>query len=247
MTPTSRKRAPRVEARPPGAGRPDRVVEVYEELRDLVVRGRLAPGARLVEAQVVSRLGASRTSVRGALQRLQQEGFVWGGTTGLKGRIAVAPLTSTDAVELFQVVAEIEGLAAENASQLALTPRQSLVADLNRVNEEYRRIAAAPRPDGDRLFALDTDFHWLYVKAGAGPRLLGLHLAIKPQIERYVRIYQTALTEAIQTSVVEHAAVVAEIATGSGRGAQDAVRTNWRNAAARLRLVIDARGESGSW
>ena len=69
MTPTSRKRAPRVEARPPGAGRPDRVVEVYEKLRDLVVRGRLAPGARLVEAQIVSRLGASRTSVRGALPK----------------------------------------------------------------------------------------------------------------------------------------------------------------------------------
>ncbi len=246
MTPHRRKPAAEAESRGQSQ-RPDRVLEVYEKLRDLVVRGRLAPGARLVEAQIVSRLGVSRTSVRGALQRLQQEGFVRGGTTGLKGRIAVAPLTSADAVELFQVVAEIEGLAAENASQVAPTPRRSLVADLNRVNEEYRRLAAAARPDGDRLFALDTNFHWLYVQAGAGPRLLGLHLAIKPQIERYVRIYQTVLTEAIQTSVVEHAAVVAEIATGSGRGAQDAVRTNWRNAAARLRLVIDARGESGSW
>ncbi len=246
MTPHRRKPAAEAESRGQSQ-RPDRVLEVYEKLRDLLVRGRLAPGARLVEAQIVSRLGVSRTSVRGALQRLQQEGFVRGGTTGLKGRIAVAPLTSADAVELFQVVAEIEGLAAENASQVAPTPRRSLVADLNRVNEEYRRLAAAARPDGDRLFALDTNFHWLYVQAGAGPRLLGLHLAIKPQIERYVRIYQTVLTEAIQTSVVEHAAVVAEIATGSGRGAQDAVRTNWRNAAARLRLVIDARGESGSW
>ncbi|MCC7132252.1 MAG: hypothetical protein IT352_10155, partial [Gemmatimonadales bacterium] len=74
-----------------------------------------------------------------------------------------------------------------------------------------------------------------------------LHDAIKPQIERYIRIYQTALHEAIQTSVVEHGAIVAEIATGSGRGAQEAVRTNWRNAAKRLRMVIGSRGEAGTW
>ncbi len=116
MTPHRRK--PPAEAESRGQShRPDRVLEVYEKLRDLVVRGRLAPGARWVEAQIVTRLGASRTSVRGALQRLQQEGFVRGGTTGLKGRIAVAPLTSADAVELFQVVAEIEWQAGENDSQ----------------------------------------------------------------------------------------------------------------------------------
>ncbi len=220
---------------------------VYQKIRDLVVRGRLAPGARLVEAQVVSRLGASRAVVRAALQRLQHEGYIRGASSGIKARISVTSLTSADAVELFRVVAEIEGLAAENAAQVAPTPRRALVADLTRTNQEYRRAAAGSRPDGDRLYSLDTQFHSLYVEAGAGPRLLALHQAIKPQIERYVRIYQTILTEEIQTSVVEHSAIVAEIATGSGRGAQDAVRTNWRNAAARLRLVIDARGESGSW
>ena len=240
MTPTNRRS-------PTHLVRRDRVHEAYEKLRDLVVRGRLAPGARLVEAQIVARLGASRTSVRGALLRLQHEGYIRGAAAGVKGRITVAPLTSADAVELFRVVAEVEGLAAENAAQVATTPRRTLVADLNRVNQEYRRAAAGARPDGDRLYALDTQFHCLYVEAGAGPRLLALYRAINPQVERYVRIYQTALTEEIQTSVVEHSAIVAEIATGSGRGAHEAVRTNWRNAAARLRQVIDSRGESGSW
>jgi len=235
------------EPRAPSAERRDRVREVYEKIRDLVVRGRLAPGARLVEAQVVSRLGVSRTSVRAALQRLQQEGYIRGASSGIKARVTVTSLTSADAAELFRMVAEIEGLAAESAAQLAATPRRALVAELTRVNQEYGRAAAGSRPDSDRLYALDTQFHSLYVEAGAGPRLLALHESIKPQIERYIRIYQTSLTEEIQTSVVEHSAIVAEIATGSGRGAQDAVRTNWRNAASRLRSVIDARGESGSW
>ena len=242
--PPSTRRAPSAEPRVPSA---EHRARVYEKIRDLVVRGRLAPGARLVEAQIVSRLCVSRTSVRAALQRLQHEGYIRGATSGTNTRVTVAALTSADAVELFRMVAEIEGLAAESAAQVAGTPRRALVAELTRVNSEYRRAAAGSRPDGDQLYTLDTQFHCLYVEAGAGPRLLALHQAVKPQIERYVRIYQTILTEEIQTSVVEHSAIVAEIATGSGRGAQDAVRTNWRNAAARLRLVIDARGESGSW
>lgn len=228
--------------RPPG----DRVGEVYQHIRDLIVRGRAAPGARLVEAQFVDRLPASRTSVRAAIQRLTQEGYVSPTKPGRRASPTVAPLTSDDAREVFNLVAAIEGLAAERASELPSVPRHLLVARLTATNESYR-AAGIDDTDADTLFVLDTRFHRLYVEAAAGPRLLALHEAINPQVERYVRIYQTALHEAIQTSVVEHAAIVAEIATGSGRGANEAVRTNWQNAAARLQAVIDSRGEKGTW
>jgi len=232
---------------PKNGARPTKVSEVYERIRDLIVRGRVAPGVRLVEAQIVDRLGVSRTSVRAALQRLHQEGYVTGVVVGKRTRPVVAPLTGEDARELFSMVAEIEGLAAERAAELEAGVRQALVADLTYINDHYRRVAVAKVQKGDELFALDTRFHRRYVDAAAGPRLIALHDAIKPQIERYIRIYQTALHEAIQTSVVEHGAIVAEIATGSGRGAQEAVRTNWRNAAKRLRMVIGSRGEAGTW
>jgi DNA-binding GntR family transcriptional regulator len=223
------------------------VSEVYREIRDLIVRGRVGPGVHLIEVQIVERLRASRTSVRAAIQRLRQEGYVVGSPVGRRSRPVVAPLTVDDARELFAMVAEIEGLAAERAADLEAGARRRLVADLTDINEAYRRAAGAGLPGGDDLFVLDTRFHRRYVEAGAGPRLLALHDAIKPQIERYVRIYQTTLHEAIATSIVEHRAIIAEIATGSGRGAQDAVRTNWRNAAERLRAAIGARGETGTW
>jgi len=53
----------------------DRPDMVYRELRELIVSGRLAPGTRLVETMVADRLGVSRTPVRSAFQRLQQEGY----------------------------------------------------------------------------------------------------------------------------------------------------------------------------
>ena len=48
----------------------------YRKLRELIVHGRLGPGTRVVEADIARRLEISRTPVRSALHRLQQEGYV---------------------------------------------------------------------------------------------------------------------------------------------------------------------------
>jgi DNA-binding FadR family transcriptional regulator len=85
------------------------------------------------------------------------------------------------------------------------------------------------------------------VVGAAGPRLLAMHDAIKPQSERYVRLYISALVDEIGTSVREHTVIVDAIDAGEGEAAQSAVRSNWRNAAARLASVIAALGERGTW
>src|SRR6185503_11287169 len=80
----------------PHGSRPD---QVYVRLRDLIVQGSLAPGSRIVETEIASRLGVSRTPVREALQRLQQEGFVMGAPGAQQSRLTVAPLTRNDVHE----------------------------------------------------------------------------------------------------------------------------------------------------
>ena len=52
----------------------DNVTRVYHELRALIISGQLPPGSRVAERAVVARMGLSRTPVRSALHRLQQEG-----------------------------------------------------------------------------------------------------------------------------------------------------------------------------
>ncbi len=59
-------------------------------------------------------------------------------------------------------------------------------------------------PDAYRAFQLDASFHRRYVVEAAPPRLLALHDAIKPQAERYARLYVTALTNELDVSVAEH-------------------------------------------
>jgi DNA-binding GntR family transcriptional regulator len=225
----------------------DRVSTTYRRLRELIVRGRLAAGARLIETELASRLGVSRTPVRAALLRLEQEGYIVSPGSGLRARPAVTALTREDAAELFNIIAEVEGLAARRAASLAPPQRRRLSRALRRLNSQLLKVAMASRPDPNRISRLDQEFHALYVHGAAGPRLLALHHGIKPQAERYVRLYSNALVDEIATSVAEHNVIIRAIESGNPDAAQRAVETNWRNAAERLGRVITTMGEHGTW
>jgi DNA-binding GntR family transcriptional regulator len=225
--------------------RNDRVSQAYRQLRELIIWGRLAPGTRIIETDVANRLGVSRTPVRSALQRLQQEGYIVASGNGQQSRLAVAPLTREDARELFAIVGEVEALGAQWAAERA--DRVRTVRQLREINAELARSIQGSQPDHQRIFDLDQGFHRGYVEAGSGPRLLALHDAVKPQSERYVRLYISALVDEIGTSVDEHAVIVDAIERGDGAAAKDAVQINWRNASERLGGVIERLGERGIW
>jgi DNA-binding GntR family transcriptional regulator len=225
----------------------DRGTRVYEQLRELIVWGRIAPGTRIIEAEVATRLAVSRTPVRAALQRLQQEGYVVAAGKSQQSRLSVAPLTQDDARELFEIVAEVEGLAARRAAEQPESARLELVARLDGINAELDRAASAAEPDGRSIFDLDQAFHRTYVEVGGGPRLLALHDAVKPQSERYIRLYVSALVDEIGTSVREHDVIIRAIESGEPEFTQTAVRRNWRNAADRMGKVIEHLGERGAW
>jgi DNA-binding GntR family transcriptional regulator len=227
--------------------RGDRVTLAYGRLRELIVSGRLAPGARIIETSVASRLGVSRTPVRAALQRLQQEGYVVVTSPGQQSRMSVAPLTQEDARELFGMVSAIEGMAANLAARKPEAERQAHVAGLREVNAALLTESTSRDRDVNRVFELDRIWHRRCVEAGAGPRLLALHDSFKPQSERYGRIYSTALIDEMPTSVHEHEQVVDGIAAGDPDSAEQAMRRNWWNASDRLCRVIVTLGEQGSW
>ena len=239
MTSAKTRRAPH---------RGDRVNKAYDQLRELIVSGRLAPGTRIIETDVAARIGVSRTPARAALHRLQQEGYIIvGAGNGRQQRLSVAPLTKEDARELFDIVGEVEGLGARRAALLPASARAQVVRELTEINRQLAKAATSARREHREIFELDQAFHRRYVEAGAGARLLALHSSIKPQSERYVRLYISALVDEIGTSVREHDVIIKTISRGDADAAQQAVQTNWRNAAERLSRVIDTMGERGAW
>ncbi len=241
----SNQRAPSAKGRP-ASGASERANRLYESLRNMIVRGQLAPGARIVETEVAERFGVSRTPVRAAFQRLEREGYVIASPTH-QARMTVAPLTREDVGELLEIVGELEGLAARSAARLTEPERERLAKELTSLNADFRRAASARGAQPGRLYELDEKFHRRYVEAGAGSRLQSLHDAVKPQAERYIRMYIALLLDTVATAGTEHDAIVEAIRTGNAASAQRAVQTNWRHAADRLVRAIDVMGEQGNW
>src|SRR5437016_14593693 len=91
----------------PHGSRPE---QVYARLRDLIVQGLLAPGSRIVETEIETRLGVSRTPLREALQRLQHAGYVMGSQGAQQSRLTVAQTTRDDVYALLKIVCAPEGM-----------------------------------------------------------------------------------------------------------------------------------------
>jgi len=83
---------------------------VVDALRTAIIEGRLAPGARLIERELIEMTGVSRTVIREALRQLESEGVV--ATIPNKGPI-VRQLTLAEATDLYAIRAVLEGLAAK--------------------------------------------------------------------------------------------------------------------------------------
>ena len=86
----------------------------YDKLRAAIVRGDIAPDARLVEADVSATFGMSRGAVRTALIRLEQDGLV---VREPHRGARVRKVSDEEAVEILQARAVLEGLAVRQTAE----------------------------------------------------------------------------------------------------------------------------------
>ncbi len=222
-------------------------IAVYDQLRDLIVRGRLLPGTRLTEVDVATQLHVSRTPAREALRRLQQERLLvaTGARDGAKVRLAVAPMTADEARELYTAAGALEGLIARRVGDLLPADRAALVASMANAQAEFRREATKRTPDWNRQFELHRAFHATLCSALAGPRLQSLLAELRPHLDRYEYFYGPLMRSGFEETFAEHDAIVASIESGTATAAERAVRTNWFKAAERLAQVVQRAGEAG--
>jgi DNA-binding GntR family transcriptional regulator len=141
----------------------------YEQLRQMVIRGALKPGALIEEAAEMERLGVGRTPLREALQRLAHEDL-----------IEVVPrrgyfVTMISGAEIFQIYEariaielQVVRLAAERSSP-------EIVAAQNALLEEARAGMAADNRDPAWNLDIDERFHGL-ISAASGNRTLAATL-----------------------------------------------------------------------
>lgn len=179
-------------------------------LREEILEGRLAPGARLVEAELVLRSGTSRVTLREALRILAQEGLL--DISPHRGA-SVRPLSDQELRELFGVRAAIEAFAAGAAARR----RDPVVMGGLRASAQRAR-AAVEQGDMTGYRRLAADFHEALVAAGDNAILAGMYAQIRARLRRY-QAAMSRVPELPQTSIAEHDAILATIATGDAASA----------------------------
>ncbi|WP_442542703.1 GntR family transcriptional regulator [Arthrobacter sp. KN11-1C] len=117
-------------------GRPAMPVreQVVDRLRSAITGLQLKPGQRLVERELMERLGVSRTTVREAIRELSSEGLVT--VVPQKGAIVSRP-TGSEAEDLYEVRARLESLVVQRFIERASDDE---ISDLRKATANYRRV-----------------------------------------------------------------------------------------------------------
>lgn len=189
----------------------------YEAIRRAIVDGRLEPGERLRDQELCSWLGLSRTPVREALSRLEEDGLV---ETRPQSYTRVAPLSRSGAREAFPVVAALHALATELAVP-GLLPGE--LARLREINARFE--AALEGQDTDAALAADDDFHAVFVRVAGNRELARTLERLVPRLRRLERLRFSSLPG--RRSVKQHDQIVSLAARGRAADAAAAARLNW--------------------
>jgi GntR family transcriptional regulator, rspAB operon transcriptional repressor len=164
----------------PLRGRPTARDHVAARLREQIVRGDLAPGARLNPGEVAERLGVSQTPAREAIQLLATEGLVR--SDSFRGA-RVSELTMEEYEELSLMRIGLERLAARLAVEQL--EEDALVAMRGTLDE---MAEAAKLEDVDAFFQCDRRFHLLHCGASGRETLVRRIMALRASSERYARV-----------------------------------------------------------
>ena len=192
---------------------------VFQTLRQAILSGILGPGERLRELELAHQLGVSRTPVREAIRKLEQEGLAQ--TFPRRGAI-VADITRTDLEDVLEVRMTLEVLAVQKACR-TITPGQL---------KELENTAAAFETyieKGDLTAAAQTDelFHEIICHATGNRRLMQLLMTLRSQIYRY-RLENLKNPKSHPDLIREHQVILQSLKEGDEDRGEEAVRTHIR-------------------
>lgn len=150
---------------------------VFQTLREAILKGELQPGERLMELQLASKLGVSRTPIREAIRMLEQEGLA---VTIPRRGAEVAKMTEKDMEDVLTIREALDILAVQLAAD-NINREQ-----LSELEEAVEIFENATQTGNVREIAItDVTFHDIIYRATGNPKLVVMLNNLREQIYRY--------------------------------------------------------------
>jgi len=189
------------------SGRRTMTDAVYEQLKAAIVELRIPPGAPLREAEIAQGLSVSKTPVREALGRLEQDGLV---TLNSFRSATVTDYTARDLQEIYELREIIEVAAARAAAE---SMSEKGLADLGRIASECVRLNAQGGAGGGgsaggatELVQLISEFDTVLYEEVTNRRIRAILENLAAHLARIGRL-TTEIPGRIDASVREHAQI----------------------------------------
>ena len=142
-------------------------VKVQLRLREMILAGELAAGSRITELAMVEKLGVSRTPIRAALIRLEQEGLL---QQMPSGGFAVRKFSEADVADAIELRGTVEGLAVRLAAERGVS--SDVLAQADQCLDGIDRLLQEPVLNEEafsRYVDLNAQFHALLGALAASP------------------------------------------------------------------------------
>jgi GntR family transcriptional regulator of vanillate catabolism len=217
-------------------------VKALLSLRDLILTGELKAGDRISELSVVERLGMSRTPIRMALVRLEEEGLL---ELIPSGGFAVKDFSERDIYDAIEIRGTLEGLCARLAAERGLA--QAAIAELRDCLAAIDALFArdeATRNLFSHYVGLNERFHALLIEFANAPvlaRQLKRALNLPFASPNAFVLIQAELPEARMVMTVaqdHHRCVVRAIESREGARAEAIMREHARLAMRNLEFAL---------
>ena len=214
-------------AKTPHVSRAD---EVYEQLKRDVAEFNLVPGDRFTENEISERLGVSRTPVRQALFRLQQEGYV---EVLFRSGWRVLPFDFDQFEQLYDLRMVLETTAAHRLCEDGQRVDRELLEKLNAI---WLVPAAERSSDTVQVAQWDEEFHCALVAAAGNAEMARVHRDVTDRI-RIIRRLDFTKQARIDATYDEHAKILKAIQRKRGDQAAMLLRAHIETSQAEVRKI----------
>jgi DNA-binding GntR family transcriptional regulator len=176
--------------------------QVFDKLENDIIQGVYPKGELITELKLVEQLGVSRTPIREALRRLEQERLI--ADTG-KGSLVLG-ITEDDLLDIMNIRERIEGLAAYYTAMNITDEGIQELKHLTDLQDFY-----FSKRDIDRLRQVDDEFHDMVCKLSGRTVISDTLMPLHRKTRRYRRLAMEDWERATQ-STREHYAIYEAIA-----------------------------------
>ena len=194
--------------------------QVFEKLENDIIQGVYPRGEILTELKLVDQLGVSRTPIRDALRRLEQERLIE--DTGKGSR--VVGITEEDLEDIMNIRQRIEGLAAYYAAK-NMTPEG--LAELTHIVD--LQDFYYDKGDAEQLRQVDEQFHDLICYLSKRTVIMDTLIPLHRKTRRYRRISMEDWSRTVNTRK-EHRAIFDAMASGDAELAESLMAKHIENA-----------------